>query len=188
MSSNSNSLTRRGLLGAFGATCLIAAPRFAGAASYNRGAGDLRRLKMYNGRTGESINMVYFADGQYIREAMEEISIFMRDWRTGDIKAIDPRTIDILAASYRHLDVSEPYLLISGYRSPKTNAMLSRKSSGVAKKSLHMSGMAADVRLSSRSVNQIARAAMACEGGGVGKYSRSDFVHMDCGRVRTWGS
>jgi len=92
-----------------------------------------------------------------------------------------------MAAAHNLMDISEPYLLLSGYRSPKTNAMLRSRSRGVAKNSLHMKGQAADLRLSSRSVGQIARAAAACNGGGVGKYSGSNFVHMDCGPVRTWG-
>lgn len=93
-----------------------------------------------------------------------------------------------MAAAHNLLDVNEPYLLLSGYRSPATNAMLRRRSSGVAKNSLHMKGQAADLRLGSRSVNQIAKAAAACKAGGVGRYSGSNFVHMDCGVVRTWGS
>uniref|UniRef100_UPI0025C06C76 YcbK family protein n=1 Tax=Marivivens sp. TaxID=1978374 RepID=UPI0025C06C76 len=84
------------------------------------------------------------------------------------------------------LDVSEPYMLLSGYRSPETNAMLRRQSSGVARNSLHMRGQAADLRLASRSVNQIASAAQSCNAGGVGRYAGSNFVHMDCGQVRTW--
>jgi len=75
----------------------------------------------------------------------------------------------------------------TGYRSPATNAMLRRRSRGVAKNSLHMKGQAADLRLSSRSVSQVARAATACHAGGVGKYRRSNFTHMDCGVVRSWG-
>ena len=86
------------------------------------------------------------------------------------------------------MDANEPYMLLSGYRSPETNAMLRRRSSGVAKNSLHMKGQAADLRLGSRSVSQMARAASACRAGGVGRYSRSNFVHMDCGPVRSWGS
>jgi uncharacterized protein YcbK (DUF882 family) len=78
-------------------------------------------------------------------------------------------------------------MLLSGYRSPETNAMLRRRSSGVARNSLHMQGEAADLRVNSRSVNQIYQAARACNAGGVGRYSRSNFVHMDCGPVRTWG-
>jgi len=86
------------------------------------------------------------------------------------------------------LDVNEPYMLLSGYRTAQTNAMLRSSSRGVAKNSLHMKAQAADLRLRSRSVPQMYRAATACEAGGVGKYSRSNFVHMDCGPVRTWGS
>ena len=94
---------------------------------------------------------------------------------------------DIMAAAHNLMDVNEPYMLLSGYRSPKTNAMLRRRSSGVAKNSLHLKGQAADLRLASRSVNQMARAASSCHAGGVGRYSGSNFVHMDCGVVRSWG-
>jgi uncharacterized protein YcbK (DUF882 family) len=100
---------------------------------------------------------------------------------------MDPRNFDVMAAAHRLMDVNEPYMLLSGYRSPETNAMLRSKSSGVARNSLHMKGQAADLRLKSRSVGQMARAAKTCSGGGVGTYSRSNFVHMDCGPVRTWG-
>ena len=132
--------------------------------------------------------MIYWIEGDYVRDAVKEINHFMRDWRTNDVTGIDLRTIDIMAAAHNLLDTSEPYMLLSGYRSPKTNAMLRSKSSGVARNSLHMKGQAADLRLGSRSVSQMARAAAACRAGGVGRYSRSDFVHMDCGPVRSWGS
>ncbi|WP_298677757.1 DUF882 domain-containing protein [uncultured Lentibacter sp.] len=184
---SSTSLSRRALLGAFAATALVAAPSFSKAAGFLRGAGDIRRLKMYSSRTGEKIDMIYWVDGDYIRDAVQEINHFMRDWRTGGVINIDLRTIDIMAASHNMLDVSEPYLLLSGYRSPKTNAMLRSRSGGVAKNSLHMKGQAADLRLASRSVSQVSRAAAACAAGGVGRYSGSNFVHMDCGPVRTWG-
>ncbi|MDF1620706.1 YcbK family protein [Pseudothioclava nitratireducens] len=180
--------SRRGLLGAFAATMITAAPTSSNAFGILRGAGDIRRIRMYSGRTGESIDTVYWIEGSYIKEALNEINHFMRDWRTNQVKVIDPRTVDIAAAAHRLMDVNEPYMMLSGYRSPKTNSMLRSKSGGVAKNSLHMRGQAADLRLKSRSVSQMYRAASACHAGGVGKYSRSNFVHMDCGPVRTWGA
>lgn len=183
-----NLLSRRGVLGVFAATTVVAAPVMANAFGFLRGAGDMRRVRMYNGRTGESIDTVYWVDGKYVREALNEINIFMRDWRTGEVIGIDPRTVDVAAASHRLLQTNEPYMMLSGYRSPRTNAMLRRSSSGVARNSLHMVGKAADLRLKSRSVGQMYNAAVSCRAGGVGKYSRSNFVHMDCGPVRNWGA
>lgn len=179
--------TRRGLLGVFAATAVIAAPTYSNAFGVLKGAGDIRRIRMYSGRTGESIDTIYWIEGEYIPEVLKEINYFMRDWRTGTKVKMDPRTVDIMAASHRLLDVNEPYMLLSGYRSPQTNAMLRSRSSGVARNSLHMKGQAADLRLKSRSVGQMANAAATCASGGVGKYSRSNFVHMDCGPVRSWG-
>lgn len=179
--------TRRGLLGAFAATALVAAPTYSNAFGLLKGAGDIRRIRMYSGRTGEMMDTVYWIDGEYIPEVAKEINHFMRDWRTDDKVEMDLRNVDIMAAAHRLMDVSEPYMLLSGYRSPATNAMLRSKSRGVAKNSLHMSGQAADLRLKSRSVGQMAKAAAACASGGVGRYSRSNFVHMDCGVVRSWG-
>ncbi len=183
----SGGITRRALLGAFAATAITAAPTYTNAAGFLRGSGDIRRLRMYSGRTGERIDMIYWIEGHYLADAIKEVNYFMRDWRTNDVKGIDTRTLDIMAAAHNLMDADEPYMLISGYRSPRTNAMLRSKSSGVAKNSRHLKGEAADLRLSSRSVSQMARAAAACKGGGVGKYSGSNFVHMDCGPVRTWG-
>ncbi len=142
---------------------------------------------MYSGRTGEMVDTIYWIEGEYIKDALNEVTYFMRDWRTDETLGIDNRTVDIMAAAHRLLDVNEPYTLLSGYRSPATNAMLRSRSRGVARNSLHMKGQAADLRLKDRSVNQIFQAATACRGGGVGKYSGSDFVHMDCGVVRSWG-
>lgn len=179
--------TRRGLLSVFAATAIVAAPTCSNAFGLLRGAGDVRRIRMYSGRTGETLDTIYWIEGNYIPEALNEITYFMRDWRSDKTKEIDPRTVDIAAAAHRLLDVSEPYMLLSGYRTPQTNAMLRSSSRGVARNSLHMKAQAADLRLRSRSVSQMYRAATACEAGGVGKYSRSNFVHMDCGPVRTWG-
>ncbi|MGA9251229.1 MAG: DUF882 domain-containing protein [Roseobacter sp.] len=184
---NSTGFTRRALLRAFAATAVTAAPTFSHAAGFLRGSGDIRRIRMYSGRTGERMDTIYWVEGEYVPEAVSEINKFMRDWRTDSVKAIDLRAVDIMSAAHNMLDVEEPYMLLSGYRSPKTNAMLRARSRGVAKNSLHVQGQAADLRLSARSVSQVARAAAACKGGGVGKYSGSNFVHMDCGVVRTWG-
>lgn len=179
-------MTRRALLGAFAATTVAAAPTFSKAAGFLRGGGDIRRIRMFSGRTGERIDMIYWIDGDYIKDAVKEVNHFMRDWRTDQVKSMDLRTIDIMAASHNLLDVTEPYMMLSGYRSPQTNAMLRSRSRGVAKNSLHMRGQAADLRLASRSVSQMANAAKACRAGGVGKYRGSNFVHMDCGVVRSW--
>jgi len=185
--SSTRGLTRRGLLGAFAATALVAAPTYSSAAGFLRGAGDFRKIRMYSGRTGESLETIYWIDGEYIPEALAQVNHFMRDWRQNSSTSMDTRTIDIMTAAHRLLDADEPYILLSGYRSPETNAMLRSRSSGVARQSLHMKGQAADLRLTSRSVAQMAKAAAACRAGGVGRYSGSDFVHMDCGPVRTWG-
>lgn len=180
-------MTRRALLRAFAATAVTAAPVMANATGFLRGAGDIRRVRMHNGRAGESLDMIYWIEGDYIRPAMKEIEFFMRDMRDGTTHRIDARTIDIIAASHGLLDTSEPYMLLSGYRSPATNAALRNRSSSVARNSLHMRGEAADLRLNSRSVTQIFNAARSCNAGGVGRYAKSNFVHMDCGDVRAWG-
>jgi uncharacterized protein YcbK (DUF882 family) len=185
--SEKTSVTRRGLLQAFAATTLVAAPTYANAFGLLRGAGDIRRIRMHSGRTGERLDTIYWIEGEYIPEALAEVNRFMRDWRTNGVIDIDARTVDILAASHRLLDAETPYLLLSGYRTPQTNQMLRSRSGAVARNSLHMKGQAADIRLQGRSVAQISKAAISCSAGGVGKYSRSNFVHMDCGPVRIWG-
>ena len=157
----SSGITRRGILGVFAATMVVAAPTYSNAFGLIKGAGDIRRIRMYSGRTGEQIDTIYWIEGEYIPEVVKEINYFMRDWRTDDKTKMDLRTIDIMAAAHSLMDVSEPYMLLSGYRSPATNAMLRSKSSGVARNSLHLKGQAADLRLKSRSVGQVAKAAEA---------------------------
>jgi uncharacterized protein YcbK (DUF882 family) len=179
--------SRRRLLGAFAAIpMVVAAPSQAGIFSILRGAGDIRRVKMYSGRTGEFIDTIYWVDGDYIPEAMKEVNYFMRDWREDAVIKYDPRNLDLIAATQNLLETDEPYLMLSGYRTPHTNAMLRSNSRGVASNSYHMKGMAADLRMKSRSIKQMAKAALSCNAGGVGTYGRSNFVHMDCGPVRTW--
>lgn len=185
---SSDQLSRRAVLGAFASVpVLTAAPYYANAASYNRGAGNIRKISMKNQRTGETVNSIYWLEGKYIKPALDEINYFMRDWRQDTVKNMDRRNIDLIAASHNLLDTDEPFLLLSGYRTSRTNSMLRSKSRSVAKDSYHVKGMAADLRLRSRSVGQIARAGLSCRAGGVGRYSRSNFVHLDCGPIRSWG-
>lgn len=187
MKPNDVGTSRRRLLGAFAGVAVIsAAPVYANAASFLRNAGDVRRISMRNHRTGETIDTIYWIEGKYIKPALKEISYFMRDWRRDEVINYDRRNIDILAAAHRLMETTEPYTLLSGYRSAKTNAMLRSNNRGVASNSYHIKGMAADVRLKSRSVSQMTSAGKACNSGGVGKYNGSNFVHMDCGPVRSW--
>ena len=180
-------ISRRTLLGVFAASALVAAPTYTCAAGFLRGSGDIRRIKMYSTRTGEAIDMIYWIEGKYIYEALAEVNWFMRDWRQNKMRNIDIRTVDIISASQQLLETSAPFLMLSGYRTPATNALLRSNSGKVAKNSLHIAGQAADLRMQSKSVLQIARAASSCEAGGVGRYSRSNFVHVDCGENRLWG-
>jgi len=175
--------SRRAMLGIFAGLCAVAAaPVYAKAPGLLRRAGDVRRIRMYSQRTGESLNTIYYVDGKYIPEAVTEISYFMRDWRQNEVRKYDPDIIDNLAATLVMMETNEPYLLISGYRTHKTNRMLR----GAASNSYHLRAMAADIRLKSRDVRTIQRAGVACGGGGVGYYGRSNFVHLDCGPIRTW--
>ena len=132
--------SRRGLLGAFAATSIMAAPTFPSAAGFIRNAGDIRRIKMYSTRTGEKLDIIYWIEGFYIKDALSEVNYFMRDWRQNKARNIDTRTVDIIAASQQLLDTSSPFLMLSGYRTPATNNLLRARSRNVAKNSLHMSG------------------------------------------------
>ena len=159
----------------------LAAPALA------KGAGNYRAVSLINNRTAERLNTVYWVEGEYIPEAMEAVNYIMRDWRQSLVKRIDPRTIDIIAATHNLLDCSEPFEVVSGYRSPQTNAMLRSRSRGVARKSYHTKGMACDLKLQTRSVWQVSSAAKSLAAGGVGRYRRSNFTHVDSGPVRDWG-
>ncbi len=175
--------SRRTILGIFAALGTVAAaPSYAAVPAFLRRSGDIRRIRMYSQRTGESIDAIYYVDGKYIPEVLSEISYFMRDWRRNEAMAYDPRSVDILAAMQQLMDTEEPYLMLSGYRTPQTNRMLR----GAAQDSYHMRAMAADIRLRGRDIRQVSGAATACKGGGVGVYGRSNFVHVDCGPIRTW--
>lgn len=145
-----------------------------------------RQLAFYNTHTGERLRTVYWAEGDYIAEALQAMNQLLRDHRTGDVHPIEPALFDVLYSLRRSLDSGGEFQIISGYRSPATNAMLNRNSDGVATRSLHMQGLAMDVRLTDRPLTELHRAALALGAGGVGFYPKSDFVHVDLGRVRRW--
>lgn len=145
-----------------------------------------RSLSMVSTHTGEKLEVLYFEDGRYVPEALNRLNRVLRDHRTGDVAAIDPRLYDQLHALARCADCAPHYEIISGYRSPATNEKLRQASSGVATRSLHMDGRAIDVRLKGLSTAKLRDLALALRAGGVGYYAKSDFVHLDTGRVRSW--
>ncbi len=145
-----------------------------------------RSLSFYNLHTGESLKTTYFAKGEYIPGALREINHILRDWRQNEIKPIDPALLDLLVGIHHRLETRQPFQIISGYRTPKTNAMLHIRTEGVAVRSLHLDGKAIDICVEGRSLKNVRRAAMSMFGGGVGYYPRTGFVHVDTGRIRFW--
>ena len=182
-------VSRRKLL-ALGCASLIASasPALPTTVTIIRNQGNIRRLHMECRKTGEFINIVYWVDGQYIPEALAELNYFMRDARADAYIRMDPRNFDILAAAHRLLETEKPYMLLSGYRTKATNRILRKSSVRVARNSLHIAGKAADVRIRGVNAKTLAKAAERCRAGGVGTYSRSGFVHIDCGELRTWSA
>jgi len=148
---------------------------------------DRRRLSFENLHTGERLDTVYWANGAYQPGALRAINVLLRDFRSGDVYPIDRHLLDLLVRLRTRLNSSAPIQVISGYRSPETNAMLASYSDGVAAGSLHMEGMAIDIRVPGRSLRSVHRVALDMASGGVGYYPHSDFVHVDTGRVRRWG-
>lgn len=151
------------------------------------GGGTAYRVSFRNEHTGENFAGVYRVGNKYLPEAFERINYVLRDHRQNEIFPIDPRAIDIVAIVHSATGSQNPYSLLSGYRSPRTNSSLRSNSEGVAKNSLHLSGQAIDVRLNGVNASRIRDLAMRLNAGGVGYYPRSGFVHMDSGSVRHWG-
>jgi len=175
---------RRFLQLGFGAAASLAMP----SAFANVLTSPERKLSLLNLHTGENINATYWAEGQYQTSELHAINQVLRDHRTGEVMNMDSNLIELLNILHHKMDGQQAFHVISGYRSPKTNAMLNKKSSGVAKKSLHMQGRAIDIRLPGCQLASLQQAAIQLHAGGVGYYSRSGFIHIDTGRVRSWGS
>jgi uncharacterized protein YcbK (DUF882 family) len=176
-------LSRRAFVATLAATVpALAAPVRAHASS----AMATRLLKFNHLHTGERLAVEYFSAGSYLPDALGSINHLLRDFRTDEVHAIDQNLLDLLHGLSTVTGSSQPYQVISGYRSPATNQMLRSRSEGVAAHSLHMDGQAIDIRLADVPLVRLRDAARSIRGGGVGYYPSSNFVHVDTGRVRYW--
>jgi uncharacterized protein YcbK (DUF882 family) len=146
-----------------------------------------RTLSFVHTHTGEQLTAAYYADGTYCSAVLQQVNVLLRDFRNDTVYPIDPAVLDRLFLLQSAVGGSEPFQIISGYRSPATNAALRERSNGVAEHSLHMDGRAIDVRMAGVATATLARVALQQSSGGVGFYRVSDFVHVDSGRVRSWG-
>ncbi|MEO5375392.1 MAG: DUF882 domain-containing protein [Alphaproteobacteria bacterium] len=145
-----------------------------------------RSLAFEHLHTGEKLRRVYWAEGRYIPQALRDIHYLLRDYRTDEVRPINLGLLDLLYDIHRTVGSSKPFEIVSAYRSPRTNRMLANASDGVARRSFHVQGMAADVRLADRDLRKLRRVAMRLDRGGVGYYPASDFVHVDVGPQRSW--
>jgi uncharacterized protein YcbK (DUF882 family) len=145
-----------------------------------------RVLRLYNTHTGESLKSVFWAEGKFIPDALQDINKLLRDHRNDKISQMDPQLLVLLDQVSAKFGDGHVLHVISGYRSPESNAKLRAASGGVAKHSMHMDGKAIDVRLPGGDLAKLHKAALAARGGGVGYYPDSQFVHMDTGRLRSW--
>ena len=173
--------TRRGALrasAAAAAALLLPLPALAGRYPL--------RVALYNTHTGESVDTEFWDGADFVPGACTEIDRVLRDHRTGGVKNIDRRLLDVLHLLRKDLGTTAPFHVISSYRSPASNAGLRARGRAVAEKSLHMEGKAADFRLPGVSLDLLHRAAVARKAGGVGYYSGPKFVHVDVGRIRYW--
>jgi uncharacterized protein YcbK (DUF882 family) len=177
----SSLLNRRRFLGAAVAVTAVGLVNSAPAISYAP-----RSVSLYNTHTGEWLRTVYWADGHYIREAVRDINWILRDHHSDQMRPMDAGVLDVLGMLRESLETYDPFLVVSGYRSPETNMRMFLRGDGAAKHSYHTKGMAVDLRSERRSLGQVRDAALSLQCGGVGYYPRSGFVHVDCGPIRRW--
>ena len=145
-----------------------------------------RTLNFKNIHTGETLRATYWAEGEYLHSEMTLVNRLLRDHRTGDVHSMDTQLMDVLFVVQQLVAVDGAYHVISGYRSPASNEQLREHSKGVAKHSLHMQGKAIDICLPGCELKQLRNAAVSVQAGGVGFYPRSNFIHVDTGKVRRW--
>jgi uncharacterized protein YcbK (DUF882 family) len=167
-------------------TSSLAVPAFASPALVGLKDTNSRVLSFDNLHTGEKLKVDYWADGNYVPDALASVNKVLRDWRTGDIHVIEPKLLDLLNLLGKKLESNAGFQVICGYRSPATNTMLHETTSGVASNSLHLLGKAIDIKVADRSLDKVHQTALAMAVGGVGYYPTSDFVHVDVGAVRHW--
>ncbi|GAC1302006.1 MAG: DUF882 domain-containing protein [Steroidobacteraceae bacterium] len=147
---------------------------------------DVKRIALLNVHTGERVDAEFFRQGRYVVDSLAAIESLLRDFRTGERRAIDPGLLDYLLAAAARCAAEPVFTVISGYRSSRTNEQLRVPGSGVARHSLHIEGRAVDVRLAGVECATLASRARDLGRGGVGDYRSSDFVHLDTGSPRSW--
>jgi uncharacterized protein YcbK (DUF882 family) len=145
-----------------------------------------RTLSFFHTHTNKKLAITYSENNRYIPSALSKINSFLSDFRSGKVHPIDPKLLDILFSLQCNTGSKGTFEVISGYRSPETNEKLRNRSNGVAKRSLHTKGQAIDIRLQDVNCKKIRDCAMALQCGGVGYYGKSNFVHLDTGRIRAW--
>ena len=145
-----------------------------------------RSLSLFNPHTKEGFEGIYWCDGDYVSNALNNVNHIMRDIRTNDVKPIDTHLLDLIFSISIKLKPEAPFRVISGYRSPKTNTLLRKRGNGAAKKSYHIKGQAVDIRLPGYSTSVLRRSAYELKKGGVGYYPKRRFVNIDVGPVRYW--
>jgi uncharacterized protein YcbK (DUF882 family) len=165
---------------------VLSVPAIARASAVPNNMVQERTLRMYNTHTGESLRSVFWADGQFVPDAMNDINKLLRDHRNNKIAQIDPKLLFLLDQVSTQVGNGSVLHIISGYRSPESNQQLAETTNGVARHSMHLEGKAIDVRIPGRDLASLHKAALRAGGGGVGYYPESQFVHMDTGRLRSW--
>ena len=178
--------SRRRVLTAGGALAGVSAAALLVGTARSRETAAPKRIALLNLHTDERLDLEYFRDGVYVPQALSAIEVLLRDFRTGERHPIDPGLMDYLVQVAQAAGVDPKFSVISGYRSPQTNARLHERSTGVAQHSLHIEGRAIDVRMSAVNCADLAAYALDLKRGGVGYYRASDFVHLDTGAFRTW--